>query len=650
MDEILQSLYLKLDTTTKYLSKNAELQLLVKIIYQKNNTTFGEVYNHYSKITKSNNTNHVEELLKELVDNREVNYHKKRYSIPKSKYNKIKQAHQDSSQRLESIVSSIEPFFSDRYIVKEWLIDAVICFFNTFSEDWMSDLCYDIKAISRRRDSILDVISRRTQNNKSIDKRDKDLLPKKFIEIILRKDSDVRDVLWEFGTSAFAAKLITNSHSIDKMTIDSFKNSNCIIDTNILMHIGLESSEYYYSIKTIEDVFEALEINAGILYITQREYITAIQAKKLQILRLVENLDIKVLENTDDQFLNTAIARRCKTTEDFERFFEGLEDVPKYLNTKVSIKLFDSDPNLEEQIRKDQNNEDKKNKLNSIYKGITGRDKRENALIHDVGLISGADFLRNSGKKFFILSQEVSVNTYAKTKPFQSDLPIAIRIETLLNVLALNGELGASLDDYKSLFAEMILYNLQPDSKTFTTTDLSIMLDKNEQISKLPPDKIETIAREIHIQRLRGVSEDELTMNMTRSIQGAKMEVVEELDQTQEKLLSVERENNEVKNELKKHSSALRRRLTEDVKKEYNRKRFFFWLWRFIALIFLGVVTIVLVNLFGFSEYVKEVLFAILFIIIGIRWKPEKSKWIKQKKNYENEIEEEVQRRYEKEV
>lgn len=204
------------------------------------------------------------------------------------------------------------------------------------------------------------MISRRTQNNKSIDKRDKDLLPKKFIEIILRKDSDVRDVLWEFGTSAFAAKLITNSHSIDKMTIDSFKNSNCIIDTNILMHMGLESSEYYYSIKTIEDVFEALEINAGILYITQREYITAIQAKKLQILRLVENLDIKVLENTDDQFLNTAIARRCKTTEDFERFFEGLEDVPKYLNTKVSIKLFDSDPNLEEQIRKDQNNEDKK--------------------------------------------------------------------------------------------------------------------------------------------------------------------------------------------------------------------------------------------------------------------------------------------------
>lgn len=95
--------------------------------------------------------------------------------------------------------------------------------------------------------------------------------------MILRREPDITYFLWEYGTAAFSAKLIKNSYTTDDLTLETFKDCHCILDTNILMHIGLESSEYYTSFKVLENVFKELGINAGILYITQREYITTVQ-------------------------------------------------------------------------------------------------------------------------------------------------------------------------------------------------------------------------------------------------------------------------------------------------------------------------------------------------------------------------------------
>ena len=56
MDSFLHSMYLRLDTTTKYLAKNAESQLLVKIIFQHDNLTFEEIckfYSNYSAVLTS---------------------------------------------------------------------------------------------------------------------------------------------------------------------------------------------------------------------------------------------------------------------------------------------------------------------------------------------------------------------------------------------------------------------------------------------------------------------------------------------------------------------------------------------------------------------------------------------------------------------
>ena len=138
-DSILHSMYLRLDTTTKYLTKNAESQLLVKIIFQHSNSTFEEVCKYYKDSIKVVSEDRLKELLSDLTESGEVLLKKGRYSIPRRKIEKIETALSESHNRFQRIINTFEPYFSDTEVVEKWLIDAMMCFFSTFSDDWVSD-------------------------------------------------------------------------------------------------------------------------------------------------------------------------------------------------------------------------------------------------------------------------------------------------------------------------------------------------------------------------------------------------------------------------------------------------------------------------------------------------------------------------------
>lgn len=366
------------------------------------------------------------------------------------------------------------------------------------------------------------------------------------------------------------------------------------------------------------------------------------------MINLVAKYDREVLEASGDQYLKTAIKRHCKTEEDYKCFFSSLEQVPKHIYENTPINLYDDDQVLEEKIIKAQLDKTKLSELNSIYKNITGKDKRENALLHDVGLINVAHYLRDKGK-YFILSQEVSVNTYAKQKPFVNKLPIAMRIQTLLNVLALNGNTHIVNEDYKSLFANMIREGLQPNSDTFTAADLSIMLEKNEQISKLPSNKIIEIANQIHQERLLGVSDNQITMNMTRNIQGAKIEAVEDLTKVREELSSEKRDNIRSKEEANRNKQALIRRIENDVRREVKWKTIWYWAKFLVCITILTTLVILTAWFLGLKNLSGELL---LFCITGLISYLFKPKTIFQKRNISKEdfIKEETQRRLDSEL
>ena len=653
MDSTLKALYLRLDTNSKYLTRKAEAQLVVKIIYNNgaNGINLPSIMHSYKKLVKCANESVIQTILDELVAASEISLKKNLYSLSESKRKSIENAQKQSEERLSYILELLRPYQSDDADVKEWLVDSLVIFFEMFSDDWMSDLCYKINAIVRRKDSILDVIGNRTNHNKKIARLDKTSLPKALISVLLEENPEVSALLWEYGMAAFSSKLIKNSHTLDDLAFDTFKDSSCILDTNLLFAISLASHKSHdkENIHILERVFSSLQIKVGVLYITKKEYEIAVGIKREALLKLVASYDIDVLKEIDDDLLKTAISCGCVTEDSFKRFFDAMLDLPKVVWDEVSITLLDNS-SLDAAIKAGQNDQKKNEELNAIFKNVVGYDKKEQALKHDVGLISGTEHLRTTGR-YFILSQEVSVNTYAQRKPSQENLPMAIRIDTLLNVLALGGGGIMQSKDFETLFATMIRLGLQPNSKdTYTIADLSVMLDKNEEISKLSSDAIKDIAQEIHRHRLLGKSEQDITMLMTRRIQGEKLRIRDTLKITKEKLQTEQRENKRFEKLNRGLSSALKDRIEKEVRKDY-RKGIIYWYVRKVLVFFVSIVLITLgVLLSGIHDFIVWAVMGLLGITLNYFIQPYVPFIGKKPSGSEEEIASEVERRIESET
>jgi len=604
MDKILKSIYLRLDSTTQSLTKNAISQLLIKIIYANiNSISEKEIISAYKNVIGKNKIDEekVKDCLKQLVDEKSIIRQRGVYHISTNKREKINLSYRESETRKNQIIETFfKPFFSEKDAVAEWFLDSIVSFFRAYSNEWIADLCYKkVFAISSSKENILNVIRNKTLTNKQIDKRDQEELSKKFVNFIATRDPSVDACLWEYGTSSFSAQLITNSIGADEISIGTFNDCKCILDTNILMHIGLESSEYYPAFKSLEEVFQILNVEVGILNITKEEYKNTVGKKRDEILRMVEKYSLEVIKEVDDQYTKTAIARKCYNISDFNRFFGQLLEVPQYIEEKVEIKLFDHDSQLENVIAKSQADEQKQNELNTIFKQITGHDKRQNALIHDVGLIAGVNYLREK-EKYFILSQEVSINNYAKQKPSVQDLPISIKLETIINVLAVNnGGVNIDATDYIPLFASIIRNGLTPNKETFKVADLSLMLEKNEQIAQLPSEETIRIAKNVHRKRLLGESEEKIALEITREIQGVKLQIVDDLEETKSKLALEKEEKGRYKESANKSTNALKDKIKRELNKEYGKKI------RNKRILFYGVLPVIfsVVSIIGFCLY-----------------------------------------------
>ena len=296
-----------------------------------------------------------------------------------------------------------------------------------------------------------------------------------------------------------------------------------------------------------------------------------------------------ITSDANDDFTKSAIALQCRTREDFVRYFDCLRELPEHLNETLKITEFDDSKTLLEAIEKAQKSEHKIAELNSVYKSATGRDKRTSALMHDVGLIAGAEFLRNDDK-WFILSEEISVNNYSKNKPIVSGLPLALRVETLINVLALNnGGDSFDADDYMPLFASIIQNGFQPQKDTFVQEDLYAIYEMNQQIALLPEEQKKEIVQEINSKRLKGESDDKLKVELERAITRGKLQIHDDLNEAKEQLSASKKETQRQKDRGDVTYNALRKTILEKVVSKYKIR-----FWGRVALFVAGMVLVVI--------------------------------------------------------
>lgn len=574
MDEIIKSLYLRLDANTSTLTRSAIGQILVKIIYSFNGlVSKDEIFKTYAQLNNISKTNEKEllEILEELVD-KDIKKRDGKYYLSTNKKDKIQKSLQQAEERKNEIINTyFSDVFSDRSVVEGWLQDVTIKFFECYSDEWISDLLTGHKAVSRSAASIKDLVAKRTLNNSRLDRRDKEFLPKKFFDFIDDNKGVVNDYLWDYGTSAFAAKLIRNQNGVDSLTIDSFKNSTCILDTNILLFISLES-RFKDGIIALEKVFQRLNVEVAYLYITLKEYQDKVNSQKGLTMRNLEKFGYDIASIPNDDFTNSAKELFCKTEDDFERFFDEKAKIPSKVHDALPIKLLDNDKALIDIIEKAQHDNDKIAELNGLFSDLTGHDKKQNALVHDIGLLVGVEYLRKSGK-FFVVSEEACVNLYSKKRPLSDNLPLAIRIDTLINVLAANND-GETFNaaEYVPLFANIVRTGLTPDKDTFKQEELYNLYDMDEQVAQLPSNRVEEIVMEMHELILKGTDEKNLRRELKSKITKGKIKVVSDLDETKHALNFSERERERQENAKNQALDALKEILTNNNIEEYDKE------------------------------------------------------------------------------
>lgn len=392
-----------------------------------------------------------------------------------------------------------------------------------------------------------------------------------FFEFVNDNKGIVNDYLWDYGTSAFAAKLIRNQNGVDSLTIDSFKNSTCILDTNVLLFIAL-NSRFKDGIIALEKVFSNLNVKVGYLYITQKEYQDKVYNQKSMTMRNLEKFGYDIASIPNDAFTTNAKELQCKTSEDFERFFEEKHKMPKVVHESLPICLLDNDSELANVIEKAQHNQSKIDILNGIFHNCTGHDKRSNALIHDIGLLEGVEYLRKNGK-YFVVSEEVCVNLYSKNRPLSDNLPLSIRIDTLINILAANND-GDTFNaaDYVPLFANIVRSGLIPNKDTFKQEELYSLYDMDEQVAQLPKEEVEKIVKDMHEMMLKGTGEKELQRELKSKITKGKIKVVSDLDSTKQALSLSEKNLKRQEEQNHNLADALRRNIKKSESEKYDKE------------------------------------------------------------------------------
>ena len=606
LNDTLNSIFVRLDVSMQNLSSKALAQLIVKILYAHDRRmNKNEIKEELAKVNggKRIGDQEVNDLLESLSQH-EIKYDEGKYYLSQPKRSKINESIIKAEERNENILNR---FFTrletPKDIIKEWLNDATIKFFEVYSEEWISDLKASTNFVASNGESIKNLIENRTESNKKINKDYKKVLPKLFFDFVNTSDGDVDDYLWEYGTSAFASKLIRTMHGVDTYTIDTFRNSHCILDTNILMFIALES-RYKDAFKSIEKVFNDLGVKVSILYITKHEYENRVANQKRITLHNLDKFGYDITTLPNDDFTAYAKSLNCKTVEDFEIFFDQTLKIPEFINETVSIKVLDN-KSINSAVEKAQEDDGLKTELNNLFKTFAKHDKFEAALKHDIGLIEAVRFLRNDeftrNEKYFIISEEISINQYSKKCGFVNDLPLCLRVDTLINLLAVNNG-GDTFDstDYTPLFANIIRLGLTPSKDTFRQTELYQYYKMNSKIADLPSDTTKEIVEEMHKKMMDGEDDNDLLRDLNELVTDGEIKAKKELEQTKDELHITTKDRDNEREKRKRAETKLREEIKKTVTKEYDddtkRLKFKYWLTIPIILMVLAVIAFCVMN------------------------------------------------------
>lgn len=538
MKRQLHTLYIKHDGQFKTLSKMALGQIILKIVHlQKNGATVNAIQSELQNaIIGSISVKDIISALDLLVREKKINKKRDRYFLSSKVESSLNDAEQENRKLHDYVLNK---YFSKSQSKSEdiaiWFQDTTIKFFETFSFEWFHQMTYKGKNVSNNVPNLRETLTEVLVNAKGIVEEDKEWLKTQYNKFIDSEDANENLLFWQYGISMFASRLITARNYADEISIDMFRDSKFILDTNILMILDLEGHELSASLKALEKVLKSLNISPCYFGITRDEYIRAMNWRKTETIRVFNNYTVPVLKVSDCPFIQTAIKRHCVKEEDLIRMFDQLMDIQKKFNDDLPLTKYEY-AELNQAIEAGQNDENLKSAINEVYKRRTKRDKRENPIMHDAGMVRGIEYLRKSEEKSWIVTSDSTLKIYALEHTVRDENELVVGLDVILGVMAINsGGVDVEASNFAPLFKNIIKYALIPQSSAFELQDLAFILSTDTRVNELPNDKVIEAAREVKKMRIAGIDEEQVALYLRRIIEGEKVGIIKDILEVKER-------------------------------------------------------------------------------------------------------------------
>lgn len=656
MREFIHGIYIKSNPQFDSLSKIALSQLVLKILFQSSDgLNFRTLKNEIKNVIKADvDHKELKSVLEALKDC---------YSIQNDKYiliEKVKKKFEKENQHFQNLFESVLSYwFSNSTVplidIRNWFNKTIVKFFEIYRYDWIDEICRKGSSKRVKYVKVDDFLDESFNVISTVSKKDRLWLKEQFWKFIYSERSEDNQILWLYGTSMFSSVLLAARNYRDNVSVDLFRDSVFILDTNVLMALGLEGHELSDSLIALEKILIKYNIQPKYFNITKDEYRRAIMPKKSQIIKIFENYNEDVIKDIEDAWVLTALKRNCRNQADLERFFDTVVEINDVFYNDLPMELLEN-ASLDDAIEKGSIDEKTRKIIKTIHFNRAKRDKKEPQLKHDVGLIKGAEYLRDNQKKCWIITADGTIKRYAIENTIRSEYPVAISLEVLLNILAVkNGNADIDPKDFAPLFANLIKYSLIPDKDIFQVADLSYLLDSNYQINELESDVVKSIAREVNQMRIKGSPDSEIGLFLMRSFQSRKYTHLSEKDNAQKDFEKEKVRREEAEGKADRLKSKLSNELKTKYKHKYLRHLFFKTGMVFIAFFIIGLFSYYISTILQSSDNKSSFLVAvsleiIILIVVEIifvyfKWLP---KYRKDLKGLDKLVEQEINEKTEK--
>lgn len=317
-------------------------------------------------------------------------------------------------------------------------------------------------------------------------------------------------------SSILSSRLVAANISPDALSIDKYRGSEMLIDTNVLFAMRLNrGGDLLKAFDAFGAVASSLGIKLSIAKFSADEYERVRARERESFLLLASSYSKTVLDglNKNNYFVKAMAELGCETHGDIERFFDVTLQLPMAIGSH-KLELLEG-----KQLRGGLYIEELDKDLLATIRKETS--KSEHTAIHDLQLTKLAT-VKSKSRRTYVLTIDSQMEAFALRRVGEKEEPLWLSLYSLVQILALNGG-GPAFNpaEIAPLIRIFIEFEESTNAEQYDERDLLLLLEKTDRVNEIPETQLISLLNKLHRVKLERSPEEavrQVTLELDRAL------------------------------------------------------------------------------------------------------------------------------------